>query len=127
VQPQWRQCYLYYRRRYPQIFVESDRRRTIADLRAGLGIALLIGSLLYLARSFDSRANFWRWPCLVETVVRGPCLLLAGVFMVWNSKTGCLHAAEYENDAIEVARMVKHGKEPECPTRKDSSTAAGST
>jgi hypothetical protein len=104
--------HLYYRRLYAELFIESERRDTIAMLRTGLAVALLVGAALYILQIALSPTPFGSGLFSYEGILRGPLLLLAGGFMFRNAGMGRANAAHYRKNAIEVARMVKQGTEP---------------
>ena len=76
---------LYYRRVYPQLFVELDRRDTLALLRTGMGASLFVGS--------------WFLPMSV----RQGALLIIGVVFLLSGYAGRRHVAFYRVATLRAA------------------------
>lgn len=82
---------LYYRATYPQLFVELDRRDTLALLRTGAGTSFLIGC--------------WSWPHLYWRVT----LIGIGTAFLASGFVGRRHVALYRLATLRAAlRMQRH-------------------
>lgn len=90
---------LHYRRLYPQLFVELDRRETLALLRTGLGASFFVGS--------------WSFPLSLELGI----VLLIGVVLLLSGYAGRRHVALYRiatlRAAIRAERAQKQPLEPQ--------------
>lgn len=76
---------LYYRRQYPQLFIEVDRRDTLALLRTGLGASFFVGS--------------WLFPLSLQQGI----LVLIGVVFLLSGYVGRRHVALYRVATLRAA------------------------
>jgi hypothetical protein len=85
---------LYYRRLYPELFKEVDRRSTLATFRTGLGASFLLGSWFY---SFSSIHI---------------ALLLVGLVFLMAAYSGQKHVELYRLTTIRAALRAERKERP---------------
>lgn len=83
---------LHYRRLYPELFIELDRRSTLALLRTGLGAGFLLGS-------------WFLYPSLAQGL-----MLAAGVILLWSGYSGRKHVDFYRIATLRAVLRTERKK-----------------
>ena len=86
---------LYYRKMYPQLFVELDRRDTLALLRTGMGASFLLGS--------------WLFPISLGQ----SALFVVGVLFLLTGYAGRKHVALYRVATLRAALRAERAEKRE--------------
>ena len=89
---------MYWRRRFPELFLGLDRRETLSVLSATLAAALVVGFVLFCCLNLS-------W-CVT--------LLLGGLVMAINFATALPHLVRVRENAIEASEHA--AKDPPAPS-----------
>jgi hypothetical protein len=101
---------LFYRYRFPAIFVEYDRQDTMHILRIALAMGLILAGLVHLNAIWPASGGgmVWSWRLV----------LLLGVFLLYNSYGGRAHMQVIKDASVKAATMADDAKMTPVPEKK---------